>query len=128
MLAERVRPIHRLGAHDVQSSSHERGVDGVRRPGYRKLFVHYRADDSILADDDHGDQRRTRGVALKTIDPKAFQAVVDAAAAKLMVPGAMVLLRTPQGNFTAAVGTTELGAQTPPARTLISGSPRTPRP
>jgi len=53
--------------------------------------------------------------ALKTIDPKAFQTVVDAAAKKLMVPGAMVLLRTPQGNFTAAVGTTELGAQTPPA-------------
>jgi D-alanyl-D-alanine carboxypeptidase len=53
--------------------------------------------------------------ALKPIDPKAFQAVVDAAAEKLMVPGAMVLLRTPQGNFNAAVGTTELGAQTPPA-------------
>jgi D-alanyl-D-alanine carboxypeptidase len=53
--------------------------------------------------------------ALKAIDQKAFQAVVDAAAKKLMVPGAMVLLRTPQGNFTAAVGTTELGAQTPPA-------------
>ena len=46
--------------------------------------------------------------ALKTIDPKAFQAVVEAAADKLMVPGAMVLLRTPQGNFNAAVGTTEL--------------------
>jgi D-alanyl-D-alanine carboxypeptidase len=53
--------------------------------------------------------------ALKTIDPKAFQAVVDAAAKNLMVPGAMVLLRTPQGAFTAAVGTTELGGQTPPA-------------
>ena len=53
--------------------------------------------------------------ALKPIDPKAFQAVVEAAAKELMVPGAMVLLRTPQGDFTAAVGTTELGAQTPPA-------------
>jgi D-alanyl-D-alanine carboxypeptidase len=53
--------------------------------------------------------------ALKAIDPKAFQAVVDAAAKNLMVPGAMVLLRTPQGAFTAAVGTTELGGQTPPA-------------
>lgn len=52
--------------------------------------------------------------ALKTIDPKTFQAVVDAAADKLMVPGAMVVLRTPQGNFNAAVGTTELAAQTPP--------------
>jgi len=52
---------------------------------------------------------------LKTIDLKAFQAVVDAAAEKLKVPGAMVVLRTPQGNFNVAVGTTELGAQTPPA-------------
>src|SRR5262249_3898520 len=52
---------------------------------------------------------------LKTIDLKAFQAVVDAAAEKLRVPGAMVVLRTPQGNFNVAVGTTELGAQTPPA-------------
>jgi D-alanyl-D-alanine carboxypeptidase len=53
--------------------------------------------------------------ALKRIDPKAFHAVVDAAAHKLMVPGAMVLLRTPQGDFTASFGTTELGAQTPTA-------------
>jgi D-alanyl-D-alanine carboxypeptidase len=52
--------------------------------------------------------------ALKRIDSKAFQAVIDAAAKKLMVPGAMVLLRTPQGDFTASFGTTELGAQTPP--------------
>ena len=53
--------------------------------------------------------------ALKSIDPQAFQAVVDAAAKQLKVPGAMVLVRTPQGNFNAAVGTTELGVQTPPA-------------
>lgn len=53
--------------------------------------------------------------ALKAIDAKAFQAVVDSAAKKLMVPGAMVLLRTPQGTFTAAYGTTELGVQIPPA-------------
>ena len=53
--------------------------------------------------------------ALKTIDPQAFKAVVEDAAEQLKVPGAMVLLRTPQGQFNAAVGTTELGAQTPPA-------------
>jgi D-alanyl-D-alanine carboxypeptidase len=56
-----------------------------------------------------------RSSALKTIDPKAFQAVLDGAAKKLMVPGALVLLRTPQGNFIAAYGTTELGTPTPPA-------------
>jgi D-alanyl-D-alanine carboxypeptidase len=52
--------------------------------------------------------------ALKTIDPQAFQAVVDATAKQLKVPGAMVVLRTPQGNFNAAFGTAELGEQTSP--------------
>jgi D-alanyl-D-alanine carboxypeptidase len=56
----------------------------------------------------------TTASALKTIDPKVFEAVVDAAAENLTVPGAMVVLRTPQGNFDTAVGTTQLGAQTPP--------------
>jgi D-alanyl-D-alanine carboxypeptidase len=52
--------------------------------------------------------------ALKTIDPKAFQSVVETAAEDFAVPGAMVLVRTPQGTFTAGVGTTELGTQNPP--------------
>jgi D-alanyl-D-alanine carboxypeptidase len=51
--------------------------------------------------------------ALKPIDPAAFHAIIDGAAKKLMVPGAVVVLRTPQGNFDAVVGTTQLGAQTP---------------
>ena len=54
------------------------------------------------------------GSALKPIDPAAFQDVVNAAAEELLVPGAVVQLRTPQGNVDAVVGTTELGAQTPP--------------
>jgi len=53
--------------------------------------------------------------ALKTLDSQAFQSVVDAAAKNLMVPGAMVLVRGPQGDVTATYGTTELGTQTPPA-------------
>jgi D-alanyl-D-alanine carboxypeptidase len=52
--------------------------------------------------------------ALKPIDPAAFKAAVEAAARKLFVPGAVVLVRTPQGSYEAGVGTTELGAQTPP--------------
>jgi D-alanyl-D-alanine carboxypeptidase len=52
--------------------------------------------------------------ALKTIDPKVFQATVEGLAKDLTVPGAMVLLRTPQGRFTASVGTIELGTQSPP--------------
>src|ERR687883_358427 len=44
---------------------------------------------------------------LKTIDPAALQATVDATAKELMIPGAVVEVRTPQGDFTAAVGTTQ---------------------
>src|SRR5918994_7318166 len=51
---------------------------------------------------------------LKTIDPTALQAAVDATAKELMIPGAVVEVRTPQGDFTAAVGTTQLGAEAPP--------------
>jgi D-alanyl-D-alanine carboxypeptidase len=56
----------------------------------------------------------TRTVALKTIDPGHFQTVVEDAANKLQVPGALVLVQTPLGTFTAKVGTTELGTHTPP--------------
>lgn len=35
-------------------------------------------------------------------------------ARELLVPGAVVLLRTPQGDFTSVYGTTQLGQQTPP--------------
>ena len=52
--------------------------------------------------------------ALNSIDPTAFQAVVEAAVHKLLVPGAVVLLKTPQGTFHAFVGTTKLGERTPP--------------
>ncbi len=52
--------------------------------------------------------------ALKPIKSSAFQAVVEQTARQMRVPGAVVVLRTPQGNYTATVGTTELGAQTAP--------------
>lgn len=52
--------------------------------------------------------------ALKPIDPAALRAAVDSAAKKLLVSGAMVLVRTPQGTFEAGVGTTELGGRTAP--------------
>ena len=53
--------------------------------------------------------------ALKPIDEAAFQAVVEKVAKDLYVPGAMVVLRTPQGEYRATVGTTELGTASPPA-------------
>ena len=56
----------------------------------------------------------TTSPALKTIDPAGLQATVAKLAGQMRVPGAVVVLRTPQGNVTAAVGTTELDTQTPP--------------
>jgi CubicO group peptidase (beta-lactamase class C family) len=52
--------------------------------------------------------------ALKPIDQAALQVTVDATAKALLVPGAVVLLRTPQGEFTVTYGTTELGITTSP--------------
>jgi D-alanyl-D-alanine carboxypeptidase len=52
--------------------------------------------------------------ALKPFDPVAFQGAVEAIAKELLLPGAMVLLRTPQGEFAFGYGATELGGTTPP--------------
>ncbi|HEY4273541.1 MAG TPA: serine hydrolase domain-containing protein [Candidatus Udaeobacter sp.] len=52
--------------------------------------------------------------ALKSIDQAALQTMVDTTARELLIPGAMVLLRTPQGKFTVSYGTTLLGANNPP--------------
>src|SRR6516225_3430928 len=51
---------------------------------------------------------------LKAFDPIALQGVVEATAKELLLPGAMVLLRTPQGDFAFGYGATELGMSTPP--------------
>ena len=52
---------------------------------------------------------------LKPIDPPALRAAVDAVAKELLLPGAMVLLRTPEGDFAYGYGATELGGATAPA-------------
>jgi D-alanyl-D-alanine carboxypeptidase len=52
---------------------------------------------------------------LEPIDPVALQGVVDALGKELLLPGAMVLLHTPQGNFVFGYGATELGGRTPPS-------------
>ena len=57
----------------------------------------------------------TRGSsALKPISQSALQSMLDATARELLIPGAVVLLRTPQGEFTATYGTTQLGTKIPP--------------
>ncbi len=53
--------------------------------------------------------------ALKPISQAALQTMVDATARKLLIPGAVVLLRTPRGAFTVSYGTTKLGTKSPPA-------------
>jgi D-alanyl-D-alanine carboxypeptidase len=52
--------------------------------------------------------------ALKPFDPAALQAVVEATGKELLLPGAFVLLRTPQGEFAFGYGATELGGTTKP--------------
>ncbi|MGH7914897.1 MAG: serine hydrolase domain-containing protein [Candidatus Binataceae bacterium] len=52
--------------------------------------------------------------SLKPIDRAALQSSVDMTARDLMVPGALVLLRTPQGEFIFSYGTTERGVAIPP--------------
>src|SRR5262245_38865180 len=52
--------------------------------------------------------------ALKPIDKAALQTLVNATAKELLIPGAVVLLRTPQGEYTVSYGTTLLGAENPP--------------
>ena len=65
--------------------------------------------------------------ALKPFDPVALQATVEAMGKELLLPGAMVLLRTTQGDFAFGYGATELGGTTRRAPTRISGPPRIPR-
>jgi D-alanyl-D-alanine carboxypeptidase len=52
--------------------------------------------------------------ALKPIDRGALQSLVDTTIKELLIPGAAVVLRTPQGDFTAASGTTQLNTKNPP--------------
>lgn len=55
-----------------------------------------------------------RASTLKQIDRAALQAMVSSTAQELGVPGALVLLRTPQGDFVATYGSTVRGTDTPP--------------
>ncbi len=52
---------------------------------------------------------------LKPISQIALQTMLNATARKLLIPGAVVLLRTPQGEFTATYGTTQIGTMRRPA-------------
>lgn len=58
--------------------------------------------------------RAAKKHGLKPFDRVAFQGTVEATAKELLMPGAMVLLRTPQGEFTFGYGSTQLGVTTSP--------------
>ena len=51
---------------------------------------------------------------LKPINQAELQSLVDTTIKEFHIPGAVVLLRTPQGDFTAASGTTQLNTTNPP--------------
>ena len=53
-------------------------------------------------------------LALKPINQAALQSMLDNTARELLIPGAVILLRTPQRDFTVTHGTTLLGAANPP--------------
>ncbi len=57
----------------------------------------------------------TKESALRPISQESLQKLIDTAARELLIPGAVVLLRTPQGEYTVAYGTTELGKKSPPS-------------
>jgi len=54
------------------------------------------------------------GSGLKEIDQGALQVLVDTTIKDQLIPGAVVVLQTPQGNFTVASGTTERGVLSAP--------------
>jgi CubicO group peptidase (beta-lactamase class C family) len=51
---------------------------------------------------------------LKPFEPVGLQGVVETTAKELLLPGAVVLLRTPQGDFSFGYGATELGGTISP--------------
>ena len=58
----------------------------------------------------------TPGSGLRPITRTALQALLAKTARELHVPGAVISLRTPQGEFTATYGTTRLGSRIRPQR------------
>jgi D-alanyl-D-alanine carboxypeptidase len=59
------------------------------------------------------DSRQTGKPALLPIDKASLQATLDTLAAEMLVPGAALLLRTPDGEFTATYGVKDLGGTAP---------------
>ncbi len=54
----------------------------------------------------YGGDSGTERPALRTIDRAALQQLVETRARDMLVPGAVVILRTPRGGFTSTYGVT----------------------
>ena len=80
----------------------------------RELFLHFWTDRFITGHHDDRDRRTEVGGPEFTSTRRHFRPSWTPPAKELLVPGAVVLLKTPQGTFHAFVGTTKLGVQTPP--------------
>ena len=65
---------------------------------------------------------------LLPIDAVAMQGTVERLAKEMLVPGAVVILRTPNGDFATTYGVTTIAARCRPASTSTCVSARTPRP
>ena len=96
-----------IDLQDLRRGYVENGSSGVARvmclPGHRWLFIDLGAVDGGVSDND-GDERANRFVRPQAHRPGGVPGkVVEATAKGLMVPGAMVFLRTPQVNYEAAV-------------------------
>ena len=50
---------------------------------------------------------------LRPLDKTALRKIVESTAKELMVPGAVVILRTPIGDFSTTFGTTTFGGAVP---------------
>lgn len=98
-------------AGDVEASS--RGATREREPSLRRRGVLRRvACVAVIAlCAACGD---ASSPALKPIDHAALQATLDATAHDLLVPGAVALVRVPQGEFIVSHGATARGGDTPP--------------
>ena len=55
----------------------------------------------------------TRRSALRAIDAAAMQGTVERLAKEMLVPGAVVILRAPTGNFTSTYGVTTYRGSVP---------------
>ena len=117
-LDESRRRARSAGAHALRASGHvsecssrgesPEGKQPLRRAGADRIFACVALVALCAACGD------ASSAALRPIDQSTLQATLDASARDLLVPGAMALVRVPQGEFVVTHGATARGGDTPP--------------